>query len=132
MHPPVTFLRVLAALAGGVLIYASLFLYENEHGALQNRLEVWRVRLAEESRHVPGRQTAFMRGVARLTGAGFDRLFGARLLSWSAAATSVCVSLASLCLIGVLLGVEKGILHSPGGSSWFEGSWFNLGAAGAW
>jgi hypothetical protein len=71
------FLRVL----GLALICASLFLYEDEEGKFQNKIEEWWIKLRDQEKVSRSEALTFIRGVAELTGKGFDRLFGARLLS---------------------------------------------------
>jgi hypothetical protein len=65
-------LRVLAGVAGAMAIYAALFLYEDEQGKIENKLEEWWVRLDDGRNAAVSRHTAFMREVARLAGHGFD------------------------------------------------------------
>ena len=88
-------LRVIAAVAGALSLYAALFLYEDDQGRIENRLEEWWVRLDDQRNAAVSRHTAFMREVARLAGRGFDRLFGHRLFSLQAFGASSALSMST-------------------------------------
>lgn len=96
LHLP---LRVLAGIAGATAIYAALFLYEDEQGKIENRLEEWWIRLDDQRNAAVSRNTAFMRGIARLATAGFDRLFGRRLVSVHAFGVSSALSMLTFWLL---------------------------------
>lgn len=91
---------------GVVLICACLFLYEDEEGKIQNKIEEWWVRLSDIQKASRSKVASFMREVARLTGSGFDRLFGHRLFSLRVIPVSIYLSLASLFLL-ILLTVPR-------------------------
>lgn len=103
-HTAHTILRVLAGVAGALSLYAALFLYEDEQGKIQNKLEEWWVGLSDMQSEALSRHTGFMREVARLTTQGFDRLLGPRLLSPSVLMPSSFYSSASLLLCTVVYG----------------------------
>ena len=63
-------------LLGLVIICAYLFLYEDEEGKVQNKIEEWWIKLSDKQTASRSKVAAFMQEVARLTGSGFDRLFG--------------------------------------------------------
>ena len=86
-------------LVGVFLISAGLFLYEDEEGRFQNRVEEWWIRLSDIQTASRSKVAAFMQEVARLTGAGFDRLFGRRLFSIRIIPVSVYLSIASVFLL---------------------------------
>jgi hypothetical protein len=86
------FLRVF----GSVLICAGLFLYEDEEGKFQNKVEEWWIALSDKQKASRSRIAAFMQEVARLTGRGFDRLFGQSLFSLRVIPVSIYLSIASL------------------------------------
>jgi hypothetical protein len=88
-------LRVLEAIAGLLLIYAAAFLYEDEQGRIQNKLEEWWIRLGEEQVVALRRHTAFVREVAKSAGRGFESLFGEQLFSEQALVVSLYYSMAS-------------------------------------
>jgi hypothetical protein len=72
-----------------VSLYAALFLYEDEQGRIQNRLEEWWVKLSDRRGVALSAHARFMRGVAEVAVAGFDSLFGRRLLSLQALSVSL-------------------------------------------
>jgi len=94
--------RLLGGTAGALLLYGALFLYEDEHGKVQNTLEEWWIRLREKQTELLARHTVFMREVARLEKRVFDRLFGERLISLRAIGVSQSYSLASTGLAVIL------------------------------
>src|SRR5258707_1142858 len=78
---------------GVVLICAGLFLYEDEEGRFQNKVEEWWIALSDKQKASRSRIAAFMQEVARLTGSGFDRLFGQRLFSLRVVPVSIYLSI---------------------------------------
>ena len=88
---------------GAVLIYLGVFLYPGEEARLQNRIDQWWnqwwPKLDSIQKASRSRVAAFMQGVATVTGRGFDRIFGARLLSLRVILVSIYLSLASLFLL---------------------------------
>jgi len=99
-------LRVLAGIAGAVALYAALFLYEDQQGKIENRLEEWWVKLEDQRNLAVSRNTAFMREVARLAGQGFDRLFGQKLFSLQAFGVSTSLTVAVGCAILTLFDLR--------------------------
>ena len=96
-------LRVLAGIVGAISLYAALFLYEDEHGNLENRLEDWWVKLDDERNSAVSRHTAFMREVARLAGDVFDRVFGKKLLSPQAFGVSSAFTIAGVAVFALVV-----------------------------
>lgn len=88
---------------GVVLICAALFLYETEEGKFQNKVEEWWIKLSYKQQASRSKVAAFMQEVARLTGAGFDRLFGERLFSLRIVPVSIYLSFASFFLLALLI-----------------------------
>jgi len=68
--------RVLSATAGCVFLYLAFFLYEDERGQIQNRLEQLWVSIDDEARRARDTNAAFMRGIVRIVSNTFDRVFG--------------------------------------------------------
>ena len=91
-------IRVLAGLAGVLFIYAAIFLYEDEQGKLQNRLEQWWIEISDRELTVPSRYAAFMQEVAKVAAEIFDRLLGDKLFSWHAFKASSFFSIGSYLL----------------------------------
>lgn len=92
-------LTFLLHVLGLVLICAGLFLYEDEEGKFQNKIEEWWVRLSDAQNVSRSKVATFMQGVARLTADGFDALFGHRLFSLRIIPVSIYLSLASVFLL---------------------------------
>lgn len=84
---------------GVLFVCAGLFLYEDEEGNFQNRVEEWWIKLSDKQKESRSAVAGFMRQVARLTGNGFDRLFGHGLFSVRVIPVSIYLSLASVFLI---------------------------------
>jgi len=107
-------LFVLLHLLGAVLVCACFFLYEDEEGKIQNKVEEWWVTLSDRQKQSRSKIAAFMREVARLTGSGFDRLFGSGLFSLRVIPVSIYLSFASLFLL-ILLTLPR--IKYPAGTS---------------
>jgi hypothetical protein len=89
-------LRVLAGIAGALLLYVAFFLYEDEEARMQNRLEEIWVRIDDLQGSAMSKELAFLQGVTRTTSAILDRLLGHRFLSLQSIAVSMAFSLASV------------------------------------
>lgn len=100
----------LLRLIGALLILSALFLYEDEEGKIQNKVEQWWIKLSDKALSSRSRVTSFMQEVAKLTSNGFDRLLGERLVSLRFTAVSICFSLASCFLLGFLV---LPFVHNP-------------------
>lgn len=96
--------RKLALLVGVLLIFLAVFLYEDEEGRIQYRLERWDKLLLARGAVAHSAVTAFMGGIAELTSRFFDRLFGKGLLSLRVIGVSLCYSIASIFLLAVVAG----------------------------
>ncbi len=69
-------LRILAGVAGALLLYVAFFLYEDEEARIQNRLDqIWQKIDALQSSAM-SREVSFLQGVTRTTSAILDRLLG--------------------------------------------------------
>jgi hypothetical protein len=90
--------RVVAGCLGAILIYSALFLYKEEEGGLENRIEQWWQRIRDLHAHAISRETAFLKVVADVTSKGFAKLFGERLFGLKAIAASICYSQAAILL----------------------------------
>lgn len=93
------FAQVLSFVAGCILCYAALFLYEDEARAIQNVLEEWWVRVDDLRAVAVKRHIALLRISAEATTSFLDRLFGKRLVSLQAVAVSGTLSLVSLYVV---------------------------------
>jgi hypothetical protein len=92
MHPILEILRWSLCV---LILYAAVFVREDEEGAVQNRLEDWWLRLMYKRDAEISRAARFIQGVARLTNGGFDSVLGKRLWSLQAVGVSICFSLSS-------------------------------------
>lgn len=97
-------------LLGLLFINAALFLYEDEEGRIQNKVEEWWIKLNDKGKASRSLAAAFMQEVAKLTGRGFDRLLGKRLLSLRFIFISISFSLASIFLFVFVLFP---LVHNP-------------------
>src|SRR6266487_5248018 len=91
--------RIVAGCLGAILIYSALFLYKEEEGGLENRIEQWWQRIRDLHAHAISLETAFLKVVADVTSKGFDKLFGERLFGLKAVTTSICYSQAAIFLL---------------------------------
>lgn len=90
------FLRILAIACGAILIYASIFLYEDEEGKIQNKLEDLWLKISNARKYALSKHTAFMQMIAKLMTIGFDRIFGSRLFSLQSIGVSICYAMVFL------------------------------------
>jgi hypothetical protein len=91
-------LRILAGIAGALLLYVAFFLYEDEEARIQNRLEqIWK-RIDALQSSAMSKEVAFLQGATRTTSAILDRLLGHKLLSAQSIAVSMAFSLGSYLL----------------------------------
>ncbi|HMD83564.1 MAG TPA: hypothetical protein VKO18_02545 [Terriglobia bacterium] len=94
---------LLHVLLGLMFIFAALFLYEDEERRIQSKVEEWWIKLSDKQSASRSQDAAFMQEVAKLTGRGFDRLLGKRLLSLRFVFISICFSIASVFLLGSII-----------------------------
>jgi hypothetical protein len=99
---------------GAALIYAALFLHENEERKIEDRVVQWWIRLDEKQIKSRSRAATFMREVARLTTRGFNRLLGERTVSLRFVLVSIYLSIASMFFF---ISVAFGRAHNPGNTS---------------
>ncbi len=98
--------RVVAGCLGAILIYSALFLYKEEEGGLENRIEQWWQKIRDLHVHAISRETAFLKVVTDIASKGFTKLFGERLFGLKAVAASVCYSQASILLFFIFPKAE--------------------------
>src|ERR1700739_4012901 len=92
-------LRVLAALGGVLALYLAIFMYEDEEGALQDRVDQLWVQIHDRKQRSHQRIVSFLSTAGEALNKGLDRLFGSKLISLQAASISMCYSMAGLYLI---------------------------------
>ena len=74
----------------------AFFLYEDERGQIQNRLEELWVSIDDKARNAMSKNTAFLHEIVSIVTATFERFFGRKLFSWQALGVSICYSMTSL------------------------------------
>jgi hypothetical protein len=107
------------------MIYAALFLREEEEGQLENRLEQWWQKIRLLHTQATSRETAFLKVVAQITAAGFAKVFGERLLGPKAIAASVSYSMTAV--MGALAVGQYEVRFEPMANAFF---WWLIGLSG--
>jgi hypothetical protein len=95
-------LRGFSFVAGALLCYGSLFIYEDEERRIQNALEDWWIRLDDMREHLTRRHIAYLRTINDMVASWLTRLFGKKFFSVRALGVSACLSIASLMMIMLL------------------------------
>jgi hypothetical protein len=96
-------LRCLAFSVGAVAFYAAIFMYEDQEGRWQNRIEKLWIAIDDRARLTGSKTSAFFNSVAAVVTGIFDRMFGRRMLSFRFVGVSSCYSLAGLFLLSLLV-----------------------------
>lgn len=91
--------RLLGLIAGLVLIYVAIFLYEDEAGKIQNVLENMWLKIEERRSVAMSRQLAFVRISSGLAENAFDRVLGRKPISKRSIGVSASLSIASIYLL---------------------------------
>lgn len=110
-------LIVISRVMGFLLLYVAIFLYEDEEGRLQNRLEVWWIKVRYGRDRALSRAAEIFAFSTKAASQLFDKVFGPRLLSLRAVAVSLCLSMASLNLFAPLLSIFGYGVPAPGSTS---------------
>jgi len=108
MHQFVLLARLLAGIGGAILVYGALFLRESEEHSVENLLEVWWIKIDDLRLAAIARHVAVTQAAARLASGFLDRLFGRRLFSPHALASSACLSFVSAHFLTVAI-VDLGL-----------------------
>jgi hypothetical protein len=66
-------LRAVAAFVGAIAFYAAFFMYEDEEGRWQNKLEELWIAIDDRARTVMSRSAALVAKVAEIVTSAFDR-----------------------------------------------------------
>lgn len=105
-------LQWICGVLGLFLVGWSILRYETEEKAVHDALAAWWIRLDDLSDTSISRNVAFARATGATVTIWLDRIFGKRLLTLNAFAASLCLSLASLFLCGVVgilfTGIDEG------------------------
>src|SRR2546421_3632508 len=88
--------------AGVLLVYAS-FSCETENGTIQSLLELWWIKVDDYQKLSLSRHVAFIKMLATVVTAIFDRLFGVRIFSVQAFGVSICYSFVCTGFLGLIL-----------------------------
>lgn len=111
-------LRILAGIAGALLLYVAFFLYEDEEARIQNRLEeIWKRIDALHSSAI-SKEAAFLQGVTQTITEFLDDLLGPDILSTRAIGVSMAFSLGSFLLWNTFGPVSTASMLSPATIFW--------------
>jgi hypothetical protein len=110
--------HVLALVVGLLALYVAYFLYEDQQGRLQNRLEdIW-IAIADRALLTDTKTTALFNKIAEAIGGGFTRFFGDELVSVQSIGVSLAYSLGgTLAIAGLgyawMFHEKAHLLHHP-------------------
>lgn len=90
--------RVLAGLVGCVCFYLAFFLYEDEEGVWQNKIDGLWASIHDRSMLTDNTSTALFNKIGDTLNRSFDKVFGKPLFSWRSIGVSLSLS---LCFISV-------------------------------
>jgi hypothetical protein len=109
-------LQKLAIVVGFAAFFAALFMYEDEEGKWQNRVEELWIAIDDRARITGRKAVALLNKMSDIVTAGLDRVFGQLLLSFRSIGASTSYSLATSCVIGVLndLVIHESLKNSVG------------------
>jgi hypothetical protein len=89
-------LKIVAGIAGGLLLYAAFFLYEDEENRLQNRIErIWAF-INTLHNSAMSKEAAFLQQTSRVSSLGLDILLGKNLFSVQLVAVVMSFSFVSI------------------------------------
>src|SRR6267154_2546999 len=95
--------QIFALVLGLTSFYFAFFMYEDEQGKLQNRVEQLWIAVNDRKRVTGEAAPALFNKVAEMVKRVFDQILGQKLVSFQLIGVSVCFALAALCLsIGAL------------------------------
>lgn len=84
--------RILAGILAGIAFYFAFFLYEDEEGIWQNRLETLWIAIHDRAIITGSTSTAFLNKIAEIVTTCASRLFGEKIISTRAIAASILLS----------------------------------------
>lgn len=102
-----SFMYRLPLLVGSVMFLFTGFLYENEEGKIQNRLEGWWCKLDDAANSSLNINFRIIQGFARRAQAHIERLFGKKLISTQSIGVSICWGMISAKMTVVILGLTS-------------------------
>jgi hypothetical protein len=95
--------RILIGALGVLAFYAAFFMYEDEEGRWQNRIEQLWISISDRALLVGSKSAAFFNKVADIVTVGFNRMFGVHLMSLRMIGASTAYSLAFFLLLYYVL-----------------------------
>jgi hypothetical protein len=96
-HALVLASRILAGIIAGIAFYFAFFLYEDEEGVWQNRLENLWNSVYDRAKVTNSTSIALFNRIAETLQRAFSRIFGVRLLSFQSVFASINLSFSSGC-----------------------------------
>ncbi len=108
-----TLFHLPVGLLGFSLLYAALFLHENEEGQLQNRLEKLWIAVDDLSKAALSKQAAFLQQVSAMANSALNKLFGTRLFSVGAVSASLSLSIGCVLLFMTYVSMNARNLGLP-------------------
>jgi hypothetical protein len=95
--------RIVAGVVAGIAFYFALFLYEDEEGIWQNRIENLWASVYDRAKVTDRTSTALINKIAQILKNCFSWLFGDKLVSFQAISTSINLSFAIMVLALVVM-----------------------------
>jgi hypothetical protein len=92
-------IKSIAGLAGFFVLYMAFFTYEDEEGAIQDKIENLWVSIRDRQEQSGERVAALFQKIAEILDEFFNRVFGKSLISFQAVCVTMCYSLAGLYLV---------------------------------
>jgi hypothetical protein len=105
--------RIVAGVVSAVAFYFAFFLYEDEEGVWQNRIDDLWVIIDERARVTLSRSGALINGFGIILDRIFNKMFGKRLLSFRAIMISLNLSFASATIAFGVVYALQGWIESP-------------------
>jgi hypothetical protein len=110
--------RLLAGIVAGIASYFAFFLYEDEEGDWQNRIENLWASVHDRARVTDHTSTALFNRIGGILRRFFSVLYGKKLLSLQAAAVSVDISISGVFLIPALPSLLFGTTYKDRHDIW--------------
>jgi len=103
--------RITALVAACIGFYAAVFLYEDQEGEWQNRLDAFWVSINDRAKITERTSTALFNRIAEVLRSAFDRIFGHKLFSFQSFRISLLLSVSiGFAVVLVILGsIERPI-----------------------
>jgi hypothetical protein len=97
--------QILAIVVGCATVFAALFMYEDEEGKWQNRVDELWLAIDDRARITGRKAVALLNKMSDIVTAGLDRVFGHRLLSFRSIGASTSYSFATACVVNIISDV---------------------------